>query len=466
MERRCVMKVLVTGATGFIGKKLVGQLISRGHDVSILTRDAEGASQRLPVNCEVYEWRPELYPPTFEAFKEVNAVIHLAGENIADGRWTESRKKSIKDSRVLSTRNLVNAMKSLYHTPEVFLSASAIGFYGNGRPIELYEDLPGGKGFLADVCQEWEHEIFKTENIGVRTIALRIGLVLGYDGGAMKKMLAPFWAGLGGKLGGGDQWMSWIHVKDLVNMMIYAIENPGIQGAYNAVSPNPVTNKVFTKSLGRALQRLTILPVPEFALKIIFGEMSDLLLGSLKASSTKILESGYKFKYPDLSSALNDICQNSSNEFIVEHWLPLPKDKIFSFFKEPKNLEKITPSYLNFKVLNQSSKEIKEGTKINYRLKLHGIPIWWQSKIVDWKPNHKFSDTQTHGPYNHWYHTHEFEEKDGGTLIRDRVNYKLPFGILGDYLAGSWVQNDLENIFDFRRKRVKEIFKDQIPTPN
>ena len=207
------MKVLVTGATGFIGRKLVCELIQRGHDVSILTRDSESASQRLPVNCEVYQWRPELYPPKFEAFKEVNAVIHLAGENIAGERWTESQKKTIKDSRVLSTRNLVNAMRSLHHTPEVFLSASAIGFYGNGRPTELYEDLPGGKGFLANVCQEWEQAIFNAKDIGIRTIALRIGLVLGYDGGAMKKMLAPFWAGLGGKLGGGDQWMSWIHVK-------------------------------------------------------------------------------------------------------------------------------------------------------------------------------------------------------------------------------------------------------------
>ncbi len=163
------MKVLITGATGFIGKKLVGELIRRGHNVSILTRDSVGTSQKLPVNCEVYQWQPELYPPKFEAFKEVNAVIHLAGESVADGRWTESRKKSIKNSRVLSTRNLVSAMNSLKHTPEVFLSASAIGFYGGGRPTELYEDLPAGKGFLANVCQEWEQETFNAKDIGIRT---------------------------------------------------------------------------------------------------------------------------------------------------------------------------------------------------------------------------------------------------------------------------------------------------------
>ena len=455
------MKVLITGATGFIGKKLVGELIRRGHNVSILTRDSEGASQKLPVNCEVYQWQPELYPPKFEVFKEVNAVIHLAGESIADGRWTESHKKSIKNSRVLSTRNLVSAMNSLKHTPEVFLSASAIGFYGGGRPTELYEDLPAGKDFLANVCQEWEQEVVNAKDMGIRTIVLRIGLVLGYDGGAMKKMLAPFWAGLGGKLGSGNQWVSWIHVKDLVSMMIYAIENPPMQGAYNAVSPNPVTNNVFTKSLGKALQRPTILPVPEFVLKIIFGEMVGLLLESQKVSSGKIYKSGFKFNFPDLANALKDICQNSSNEFMTEHWIPLPIDKIFSFFKEPKNIEKITPGYLHFKVLNQSPGEVREGTKINYWLRLHGIPIWWQSKITGWEPNCKFSDTQTHGPYSHWYHTHEFYEKDGGTVIRDSVKYRLPFGIPGDFLAGQWVKKDIENIFHFRKKKIEEIFKNQ-----
>jgi len=456
------MKVLVTGATGFVGKKLVSQLINRGHKVSILTRDTEIARKRLPMNCEFHKWEPELYPPSSQAFDGVNAVVHLAGENIADGRWSESRKNKIKDSRVLSTRNLISTLKSMKNPPDTFVSASAVGFYGKDKPVELYEDLDPGKDFLADVCKEWEHEAFAARDHNIRTIALRIGIVLGYEGGAIKKMLPPFWAGVGGTLGDGNQWMSWIHIKDLVGMIIHSLENKTIQGAYNATSPDPVTNKEFTKCLAKVLRRPAILPVPKFALKIILGEMSDLLLGSLKVSSSKIIESGYTFQFPYLLSALNDICKNSTNEFIVEHWLPLSIDEIFSFFKEPKNLEKITPGYLNFKVLNQSSKEINEGTKINYRLSLHGIPMWWQSKIVDWEPNHKFSDTQIHGPYNHWYHTHEFEEKEGGTLIRDHVKYKLPFGIPGDCVAGSWVQKDLENIFDFRKKKIREIFKDQI----
>ena len=460
------MKVLVTGATGFVGKRLVRRLVKLGYTVSVLTRDTESARKRLPLICDFYKWEPEMYPPTSKAFDGVNAVIHLAGENIADGRWSSERKKSIKDSRVLSTRNLVSTLNSMVNPPSVFISSSAVGFYGKNKPVELYEDLEAGKDFLANVCKEWEHEAFVAKESNIRTITLRIGIVLGYEGGAMKKMLPPFWIGAGGILGDGKQWMSWIHVNDLVGMIIHSLKNKEIQGAYNATSPEPVTNKEFTQCLAKTLRRPALIPVPKFALKLILGEMSDLLLGSLKVSSLKIIDSGYIFKFPDLRSALNDICNNSANEFVVEHWLPLPIDKVFSFFKEPKNLEQITPAYLNFKVIKQSSKEITEGTKINYRLKLHGIPMWWQSKIVDWEPNQKFSDTQTHGPYNHWYHTHEFEEKEGGTLIRDHVKYKLPLGIPGDCIAGSWVQKDLENIFDYRRKKIEEIFKVQVSASN
>ena len=454
------MKVLITGATGFVGKKLVSELASRSHKVSVLTRDLENARRRLPIDCEIHRWEPELYPPSSQAFSDVNAVIHLAGSNIASGRWTASRKKSIHNSRILSTQNLVSTLKSLRNPPQIFLSASAIGFYGNNKLVELYEDLQPGKGFLADVCKKWEHEALIAQDHDIRTIVLRIGIVLGYDGGALKKMLPPFCVGLGGNLGDGNQWMSWIHIKDLVNMIIHSIENKSTKGPYNAVSPESTTNKVFTKCLAQVLKRPAILPIPKFALKIILGEMAGLLLGSQKVSSNKILESGFKFQYPDLVSSLTDLCKNSTNELIVEHWLPLPIpiDKIFVFFKEPKNLEKITPYCLHFKVLNQSSKEIKEGTKINYWLRLHGIPIWWQSKITDWQPNSKFSDTQTHGPYKYWHHKHEFHEKDGGTLIRDHIQYKLPFGILGDCLMDHWVRKDLENIFDFRKKKIQEIF--------
>ena len=386
------MKILITGATGFVGEKLVMALVSRKHKVSVLTRDPDNAQKRLSIDCDIHRWEPELYPPSSQEFSNVDAVIHLAGSNIASGRWTAARKKSIRESRVLSTKNLVSTLKSMRNPPKTFLSASAIGFYGNNKQVELYEDLQPGKGFLADVCKDWEHEALIAKDYRIRTIILRIGIVLGRDGGALKKMLPPFCVGLGGNLGDGSQWMSWIYIKDLVNMIIHSVENKDTKGIYNAVSPEPATNKVFTKSLGQVLKRPAVLPVPKFALKIILGEMSDLLLGSQKVSTSKILETGFKFEYPDLLSSLTELCHKPTNEFITERWLPSSIDEVFSFFKEPKNLEKITPHYLHFKVLNQSSIEILEGTKINYCLRLHGIPIWWQSKIVDWQPNRKFSD--------------------------------------------------------------------------
>ena len=460
------MKILITGATGFVGEKLVMALVSRSHKVSILTRDPENAQKRLPIDCDIHRWEPELYPPSSQEFSNMDAVIHLAGSNIASGCWTTARKKSIRESRILSTKNLVSTLKSMRNPPHTFLSASAIGFYGNNRPVELYEDLQPGKGFLADVCKDWEREALLIQDQSIRTIILRIGIVLGRDGGALQKMLPPFCVGLGGNLGDGNQWMSWIHIKDLVNMIIHSVENKNTTGIYNAVSPEPVTNQVFTKSLGQVLKRPAVLPVPKFALKIILGEMSDLLLGSQKVSTSKILDNGFKFEYPDLLSSLTNLCHNPTNEFIAEHWFPLPIEEVFSFFKEPKNLEKITPDYLHFKVLNQSSAEIIEGTKINYCLRLHGIPIWWQSKIIDWQPNSKFSDTQTHGPYKYWHHRHEFLEKDEGTLMRDYIQYKVPFGVLGNSLVGHWIRKDLENIFNYRRKKIQEIFKDRISTNN
>ena len=282
-------------------------------------------------------------------------------------------------------------------------------------------------------------------------------MVLGHDGGALEKMLPPFQLGVGGKLGSGTQWMSWIHIHDLVEMMVFSIENSSADGIYNAVSPNPVSNSEFTKILGQELKRPTLFPVPKFILKIVLGELSELLLSSQRVISKKISDRGFKFKYPQVQEALKEVCGNPYHEIKTEQWVPQPLDKTFLFFKDAKNLEKLTPEFLKFKVLNQSTPEIKEGTKLNYRISLHGFPVGWQSKIIDWKPDKKFSDVQLKGPYSYWHHTHEFEEKNGGTLIRDRVLYKVPFGIPGDLVGGGWVRKDLENIFTYRQKTIETL---------
>jgi uncharacterized protein (TIGR01777 family) len=451
------MKTLVTGATGFIGKQLIKKLNEKGHEIVVLTRNAESAGFNLPVHCEIKEWNPEQTALSPSALKGVEAVINLAGEGIADSRWSATRKRQIMQSRVMSVRRLVDAMKVMEEKPKVFVSASAIGIYGNREDELLEETTPRKQWFLSEVCQAWENEIFKAQDLGVRTVACRVGIVLGHDGGALDKMLPPFKLGLGGRLGNGAQWMSWIHIDDLVNLMIHAVETSSLDGAYNAVSPNPVGNEDFTKVLGDVLKRPTVFPVPGFVLKIVLGELSDLLLGSQKVSAGKICDSGFKYRYPQLKEALEEVCGHSCHELQMEQWVPQSIHKTFAFFKEAANLEKLTPDTLRFKVLNQTTQDIQQGTKLDYRISLHGIPMRWQSEITDWQPNNKFSDIQLKGPYSHWHHTHEFFEKDGGTLVRDKVKYRVPFGIPGDLVAGKWIRNDLETIFKHRHKTIEKL---------
>ncbi len=451
------MRVLVAGATGFIGKELIKELDKKGHEVLVLTRNLDTARFNIPVHCEIGTWNPELNSIPSSFFNGIDAVINLSGEGIADSRWSDEHKNKIIQSRVVSTRQIIKAMTNMNERPQVFVSASAIGVYGNRGDELLNEYSSSGEGFLSQVCQNWEDEIFQAKTLGVRTVALRIGMVLGHDGGALEKMLPPFKLGVGGKLGSGSQWMSWIHINDLVNMMIYAVENSSINGEYNAVSPTPVKNTEFTKTLGKVLKRPTIFPVPEIILKIALGELSELLLGSQKVDAKRICDAGFKFQFPGLEQCLHEVCGHPYHEIKIEQWVPQPLSKTFSFFKEAKNLEKITPEFLKFRVLNQSTPEIQEGTKLNYRISLHGFPMKWQSEIKNWEPDHKFSDIQLKGPYSYWYHTHEFEEKKGGTIIKDHVLYKVPFGILCDLIVGKWIRKDLQLIFNHRAKVIKNI---------
>ncbi len=452
------MKVMVTGATGFVGKVLIETLSQKGHEVSVLTRDPESARFKLPFHCDVQSWNLEDTALSSNALKGVDAVINLAGEGIAGGRWSETRKQEILQSRVLSVRRLVEAMSAMDEKPKVFVSASAIGFYGDRGDESLDETSAKGEGFLSDVCQSWENEIIKARDLGVRTVACRVGMVLGHDGGALGNMLSPFKMGLGGNLGSGSQWMSWIHINDLANMMIHAIENASMEGIYNAVSPNAIRNKVFTKTLGKVLKRPTLFPVPKFVLKLGLGELSELLLASQRVSAKKIEETEFKFQYSQLEEALKEVCGHNYHEVSLEQWVPQSVEKTFEFFKEAKNLEKLTPEFLKFKVLRQSTPTMQEGTKINYSLSLHGIPIRWQSEITGWEPDSKFTDIQIKGPYGHWHHTHEFENKNGGTLIKDRILYQAPFGSAGDLVAGRFIRKDLEKIFKYRHKAVDTLF--------
>jgi uncharacterized protein (TIGR01777 family) len=454
------MIVAITGATGFVGNRLVAELLAAGNDVVALTRSRSTAERVLPVRCRLVEWDPAQGRMDDGALDGVDAVVNLAGAGVADGRWTAKRKELIRRSRVEATRLLVDAMAALPdgRRPRVLVSASAIGFYGDRGDEILTEQSAGGAGFLADVCRAWEDEARVAERHGVRTAIVRIGVVLGRGGGALARMLPPFRLGLGGRIGSGRQWMSWIHLDDLVGLVTFALEREDVRGVLNAVAPAAVTNADFVATLGRVLERPVLLPVPSVALHVALGEMAGVLLEGQHVLPAVAEAQGFRFRHPELAAALVDVTADPSATLVTEQWVPRAPSEVFPFFADALNLERLTPPFLKFRILKVSTPVLQTGTRIDYQLSLHGIPVRWQSLIRAWDPGRSFVDSQTRGPYRRWDHTHEFEAYRDGTILRDRVQYELPLGTLGGVVAGGFVAGDLEKIFAFRRAKIREIF--------
>lgn len=295
------MKILITGASGLLGENLQKSLLAKGHEFLLATRHKPEKDNQIYWNIEK-GFRDE----DFARLEMLDAVVHLAGETIT-GRWSEEKKKKIRDSRVFGTRSLVDAFAKLANKPKVFVSASAVGFYGDRNDEELTESSAAGDTFLAKVCTEWETEARRAEDLGIRTVLVRTGIVLAKEGGALGQMLTPFKFGVGGVVGSGKQWMSWISLEDEIEIFNFALENESVRGAINATAPNPVTNEEFTKTLGEVISRPTILPLPEFAVKLVFGEMGDaLLLDSTKVLPKRLKDYGFNFKFENLKDALED----------------------------------------------------------------------------------------------------------------------------------------------------------------
>ena len=305
------MKVLVTGATGFVGRHLLPRLERDGHSLVVLSR-SEHPNLNTPSSVPVFCWRPEEAPPPLSALEGVDAVVHLAGESVM-GRWSSEVKRRIHDSRVIGTRNLIEGMRRAgARGPKTLVSASAIGFYGDRGDEILNERSPSGSGFLAGVCVEWEREAQRfSSEVGGRVAIVRVGIVLGRDGGAMEKLAPLYRKALGGPLGDGRHWMPWIHIEDLVSIFAEAVSKTDWTGPINGVGPHPSRNVDFSDVLAKTVHRPAVFKTPHFVLKLALGEVADFLLWSQRVIPDRAERLGYRFQYPELAPALREICGES-----------------------------------------------------------------------------------------------------------------------------------------------------------
>lgn len=308
------MKVAIAGATGFVGSRLVERLHSEGHQVLVLARDSERARRVFPAsaypNLEIVGYTPAESGDWLHSIAGCDGVVNLAGVPIAEERWTATRQQAILDSRKLTTAKLVEAIALANPKPSVFVSASAIGFYGTSETAEFEENSLGGDDFLATVCKEWESAAQPVKNAGTRLVILRLGIVLGM-GGALAKMVPAFRLFAGGPIGTGKQWFSWIHRDDVVNLILYALQNPQIEGVLNATAPNPVRMNELCETLGEILKRPSWLPVPAFALELLLGDGAKVVLEGQQVLPKRTLVSGFQYEYPTLKLALEEILSGS-----------------------------------------------------------------------------------------------------------------------------------------------------------
>ena len=301
------MKIVIAGGTGFIGRALVKRLLEDGHRLIVLSRRVDAFKNTPSANIKVEAWDGRTQGVWASQLDGADAVVNLSGEGIADRRWTEKRKQALRSSRLDSARAIVSAIGSCSKKPTVLVNASAVGYYGDVPAGDVSEDSPKGRGFLADLCAEWESEAKKAEAFGVRVVWLRLGIVLEKEGGALRKIVPPFRFFIGGPLGSGRQYFPWVHRGDVIGTIVYALQNPSLSGPFNVTAPGVLTMKEFCLVLGEVLERPSWLPAPEFALRLLLGEMAGMLVTGQRAVPKRLEQAGYRFRYPEAETALRQL---------------------------------------------------------------------------------------------------------------------------------------------------------------
>jgi uncharacterized protein (TIGR01777 family) len=482
------MRVLITGATGLIGRAVTQRLLGRGDHVSAWVRTPNRARSLLGPEVELVAASAGQHALS-AAVQRSEAVINLAGEPILGGRWSRARRERLTRSRLDVTSQLVAAIEQSATRPRVLISSSAVGYYGDRGDEALDEQSAPGAGFVADLCREWESRAARAEQFGVRVFIPRLGIVLSSDGGALAQMVTPMRLGLGGRIGSGSQFVSWIHLADLVELIAAALEDERLRGSLVAAAPMPVTNEELMRTLGGVLQRPSWLAVPAWALWLRFGEGAGVLLSSQRATSARLHELSYQWQYPALEGALRNLLLDDAPEigrltrdssrpaapsrdlerrpprYLLRHVTRVnrPIEEVFVFFSRAENLGVMTPAAMEFRIVDPIPEQMAPGARIGYRLRLGPLPIRWRTNIEVWQPPHLFADSQQRGPYRCWWHEHHFRADGSATIMEDRVFYCPPLGTLGRLLNPLLIAPALRQIFRFRSQMMRYRFAEADP---
>lgn len=476
--------VVLTGATGFVGRFLVLRLLARGYQVTALVRSVDRARQQLGrQGITLVKLSDD--EGIERAVQSADTVIHLAGAPVAQ-RWTTSHKKRMWESRIGLAQRLSRIMQRSCAQLPTIISAGGIGIYGDQGDTLLDENAPTGSGYLAELAVAWEEVWDSLRQAGARVVSLRIGVVLGLEGGFLQKVLPPTEQGLGALLGSGKQYVPWVHMVDLARIIEWSIANKSAQGAYNACAPHPVTHRSLVTSLANQCDRKVFFRVPRWALRVTMGEMASMLCGGQNATPRRALEQGFRFEHPDLVPALREILHGADlrmeaagemptqepyindtrpdRELVHQSLLCAPLETVFDFFSKAENLSVLTPPGMGFDIRTPLPIEMHKGRLIDYKISMGPLKFPWRTRIEQWETQSHFVDAQLIGPYASWYHEHRFEAVDEhNTRMTDHVYYrvglrKIPLGPVGRLIEKRFVRPQLRRIFAYRDRMIQARF--------
>ena len=455
------MRILVTGATGLIGHHLCRQLLSLGHQLTVVTRSKTNYNENVGLPAFILEHdlmkEPLKASPILES---IEVIIHLAGENIAKSRWSKDFKQKLYDSRINTTKNLLAPFNELKQKKlSLVICASGVGIYTSSDQ-ECDEQTPTREdtSFFSHLCHKWERCVSeRCEKLSVRSIQARFGAVLARDGGMLTQLEPYARSGFLGKMPGKDFWLSWIHIEDAVRALIFCIENSEISGAVNLTSVEPCLYSKFIYQLNQTFKKKDFLPPPKFLLSILHGEIIDVLTRSHRIFPQKLIRKGFSFEFQDINTALKNLYKNFllPLRFETTQWIPRDKSTVFDLFLSLKNLKKITPEWLNFEWIGTPPLKLDQNTELTYKMSIYGLNIKSKTKITSYKPPNLFIDEQTNSLFDKWRHIHQFQSFAGGTLIIDRMNYQLSYNL--NLLVGPKVQSDMKKLFNHRKQKLLEL---------